>query len=781
MYKILTLLSIIAVPFFAPGQELNVPKGREFAYTRQVIGKGTHKIDELHTYVFRSLGRNANGDNVFECRLVRAVERPQAGAIPDLDTDNPKATRINNSGVLNTLAILHQPLTVTISPKGKIIDLTGLDEVLARVDKYWDLQKNIRGQIERQKESLMYHLGQLFFPFPDEAIGSSGEWKTKAGLSYKIEKLDGPPTGDMKISEEVPGLKKEPVRHEPSLRVSFSADGNYKEKGSYILDPKTGLALNFEKNTSYDFNYSSVNGHDEYDYALKMEANPKESHPDTAWLNMAIKTGTWGGAFGSLENYDLEKMKSYFKTKDAQYATDPYYQVNKLSLIQKVDENPKAEALYDSLLLAAPNKYLSVPNSYHHLTNKFLKLYEKDGRAAYDVIGHFYNTAAFNEFLHEHAAQCFLSEYNSYPDRWNNALEMVRLMHNDKNLVMRQTADPLYYWSQAQQNPKDLKKLLVSAAALSKMDNKTMQLGKGGRYGLNVYNLMLDAGKQAQANQLLDVVIGKLHVAIADTLYAGGKDDRSILAHAYYLKYLAKKSAADPNALKFLSLAAQYSPSGPADKSIMSGYDRHFLKSKESYRPEFVETLFSSGNETQALKTFAAHISAEPDRLLEMKELYKKHFPQKDFKKLMLDEVITSWDAAPDFKLKDLANNEKVLKDYSGKWMVVDFWGTWCGPCIAELPEINAFNKELEQGKHPGAAFLSIACKDYNESVEAFLTKNKYDIPVLMSDNKIQYKYKVDGYPYKVMVSPTGRMITLERGRDWREILKLFSNIAGGT
>ncbi|WP_214228310.1 redoxin domain-containing protein [Pedobacter sp. B4-66] len=779
MYRLLTFLFVFATPFFAPCQELNVPKGQQFAYTWHVVGKGTHKTDKLHTYVFRSLGRNDKGEHLFECRLVRAVEKNYLGASPDLDTDNPKATVFNNSGVLTPLALLQQTLIVTFSAKGKLLDIAGYDNVLLRVDRDWALQKGIRGQIESHKEWLTTNIQDMFFQFPDEPIGSSGEWKDKGQVSYKMEKLFRHPRGTVKINKEVPEPNKLQSANEPLLQVSFVGEGNTKEKGIYVLDPKTGLVTNLSKNRSFDFTYSSVSGRHDTDYVVEIETNPKESNLDTAWINMAVKTGGWSAAFGSGRDYNMEKMQEYFKIKDAQFEKDPFYQVNKLSLIQKLRKNPKAEALYSELLMSIPNAYLSVPGLYHHLTNKFHQLFEKDANLAFEVAGYFYQTNDFNSFLHEASAQNFLDPYSSYKERWDNALEVVRLMHTDKNLGMRQTADPLFYWSQANKNPKDLNRLLSSANALLKMDIKTMQLGKGGRYGLLVYQLLVNAGKQTEASQLLDVVIGKLHVVVADTLYDGRKDDRSILAHAYQLKYLERKGSGDVNAIKYLSLAAQYSPSGPSDKSIMSGYDRHFLKSKETYRQDFVETLFSSGDEKHALKTFAAHISAEPENLAEMKALYLKHFPQKDFKTLIKDEVIVSWDKAPDFKLKDLENNDRTLKDYSGKWMVLDFWGTWCGPCVAELPEINIFNKELDEGRYPGATFLSIACKDYEQTVKEFLTKNKYDIPVLMSDNKIQFKYKIDGYPYKVMVSPTGRMITLERGKDWREILKLFSSIVG--
>ncbi|RYE21557.1 MAG: TlpA family protein disulfide reductase [Sphingobacteriaceae bacterium] len=170
------------------------------------------------------------------------------------------------------------------------------------------------------------------------------------------------------------------------------------------------------------------------------------------------------------------------------------------------------------------------------------------------------------------------------------------------------------------------------------------------------------------------------------------------------------------------------------------------------------------------------HISAEPESLQAMRQLYKKNFPDEDFTTIMFSEVISKWAPAPDFKLKDHFNKQSfTLNDYLGKWMVIDFWGTWCGPCVAEMPGTNVFYKELVENKYANAAFLSIACKDYLESVQPFMKKNNYDFPVLMSDGKIQSKYKVDGYPYKVLVSPNGRMIPLQSGRNWQDIIKEFS------
>ena len=78
---------------------------------------------------------------------------------------------------------------------------------------------------------------------------------------------------------------------------------------------------------------------------------------------------------------------------------------------------------------------------------------------------------------------------------------------------------------------------------------------------------------------------------------------------------------------------------------------------------------------------------------------------------------------APDFTLKDLNSETVSLEDFRGKVVLLDFWATWCGPCIHELPELKAI---YEKHKHnPDFALISISSDVDDETVAKFVANNE--------------------------------------------------------
>ena len=100
-----------------------------------------------------------------------------------------------------------------------------------------------------------------------------------------------------------------------------------------------------------------------------------------------------------------------------------------------------------------------------------------------------------------------------------------------------------------------------------------------------------------------------------------------------------------------------------------------------------------------------------------------------------------------DGKVFDLAN-------YKDKWVVVNFWATWCGPCLKEIPDFNAFAKQNANVQFIGLAYEEIERAD----MEAFLKKHPIDYPFAIMD---VYNPPADfdtprGLPMSILIAPGG-------------------------
>lgn len=121
-------------------------------------------------------------------------------------------------------------------------------------------------------------------------------------------------------------------------------------------------------------------------------------------------------------------------------------------------------------------------------------------------------------------------------------------------------------------------------------------------------------------------------------------------------------------------------------------------------------------------------------------------------------ELIKERVEAPIFTLPDNLGNSVSLGSFRGKWVVLDFWGTWCGYCIKGIPAMKvAYEKHKSK-----CEFISIDC---NESREKWLAGvEKYQMPwvhLYNSDDvapreNVSAIYAIQGYPTKIIITPEG-------------------------
>ena len=106
------------------------------------------------------------------------------------------------------------------------------------------------------------------------------------------------------------------------------------------------------------------------------------------------------------------------------------------------------------------------------------------------------------------------------------------------------------------------------------------------------------------------------------------------------------------------------------------------------------------------------------------------------------------------FALKDLGGRTLRSEELVGKLVVVDFWATWCGPCIRELPELQAWSERLKA--RTDVAFLSFNVTEERDVVLAFVKEKKIGYAVYLADDLIG-PYEVSAFPTKLVIDMRGK------------------------
>ncbi len=119
----------------------------------------------------------------------------------------------------------------------------------------------------------------------------------------------------------------------------------------------------------------------------------------------------------------------------------------------------------------------------------------------------------------------------------------------------------------------------------------------------------------------------------------------------------------------------------------------------------------------------------------------------------------------PDFKFPDLSDQQHSISEWQGKVRVINFWATWCPPCIKEIP---AFVEMQEQFGTKGLQFIGIAVED-KEPVKEFIAKIKINYPILIGDfDGVSLAHQLgntaDAVPFTLIVNQKGEIIYQHQG-----------------
>lgn len=118
-------------------------------------------------------------------------------------------------------------------------------------------------------------------------------------------------------------------------------------------------------------------------------------------------------------------------------------------------------------------------------------------------------------------------------------------------------------------------------------------------------------------------------------------------------------------------------------------------------------------------------------------------------------------DAAPELAGETIDGGRFDLTEHEGGWMVVNFFATWCPPCVAEHPELTAFSTSNAFD----AGVVSVAFDEPAETVAAFFDEHGGDWPVVAQSEEIPLDWGVIGLPESFLVSPQGTVAKKYKGQ----------------
>jgi peroxiredoxin len=135
---------------------------------------------------------------------------------------------------------------------------------------------------------------------------------------------------------------------------------------------------------------------------------------------------------------------------------------------------------------------------------------------------------------------------------------------------------------------------------------------------------------------------------------------------------------------------------------------------------------------------------------------------------------------APDFALAGLNGNAVRRADLRGRWVLLNFWASWCTPCEMEM----AAMQRLQARFKPST--LEIVAVNYREAaddIRRFAISRGIDFRVLLDpDGAVSARYQVGTLPFAVILNPRGEIVAAAEGpRDWasRDALRFFDGLIG--
>lgn len=215
------------------------------------------------------------------------------------------------------------------------------------------------------------------------------------------------------------------------------------------------------------------------------------------------------------------------------------------------------------------------------------------------------------------------------------------------------------------------------------------------------------------------------------------------------VEFAANNADLQSQAYNLKGIAIQKQSGGKDQKKLQES--EAALRQAVAAKADFAEPLFNLG-------VVLLQQNRDPEGIAELKkfvELAPNQFNSDDARKMIENPRRAREPFAPDFSVTTLDGEYISLDDLKGKVVLLDFWGTWCPPCVASVPALRELNKRFS--KHDSFVIIGISSDGDEDKWRDFVAQEKMVWPQFLDRQRaVQRAFKVNAFPTYIVLDHEG-------------------------